>query len=136
MTECRTLLESAGFNVSFAFFFCKYDVENETEKKRRSFMTFRNFLGSTNETFFYLYVVNFASTFYEQLFGTKVLCAALLFLQSVYVILRRWNIGSKGTGKMLMKFRLGIDFTNFCVPSKNLLVHSVRLKFCHAMLPT
>ena len=44
-----------------------------------------------------------SSTFYKQLFHTKVFCAAFLYLQFVFIILSQNKIGKKAAHKMLVK---------------------------------
>jgi len=47
--------------------------------------------------------MSISSTFYSQLFGTKVLGAAFLYLQIFFEIFWCKNIGAKVACKMLMK---------------------------------
>ena len=55
--------------------------------------------------------VSISSTFYAQLFCTKVLCAAFLHLRFGFVIFCQKNISAKAARKMLMKLVTGIfDF--------------------------
>ena len=45
--------------------------------------------------------VSISSTFYEQLFRTKVLCTAILYLQFLFVFFGDWH--KKAARKMLVK---------------------------------
>jgi hypothetical protein len=47
--------------------------------------------------------VSISPIFYEQLFRTKVFCAAFMCLQFGFVIFRRKDFGAKGAHRMLVK---------------------------------
>jgi len=51
--------------------------------------------------------VSISPTFYEQLFCTKLLCAAFLYLQFGFIFFWQKNIGAKVARKMLVKLAIG-----------------------------
>jgi hypothetical protein len=52
--------------------------------------------------------VSVSPTFYEQLFSTKVFCAAFQHLQFGFVIFWKKNIGAKAPCKMLVELTTGL----------------------------
>jgi len=50
-------------------------------------------------------------TFYEQLFHTKVICAAFMCLQFGIIIFWQNEIGAKAAGIMLLKLTTGCRFS-------------------------
>jgi hypothetical protein len=51
--------------------------------------------------------VSISPIFYEQLFHTKVFCAAFMWLQFGFVIFWQKDFGTKATHKMLVKLTSG-----------------------------
>ncbi len=60
----------------------------------------------------YVDQVPISPIFYEQLFRTKVFCAAFMCLQFGFVIFGRKDFGAKAAHKMLVKLTLGCNFRN------------------------
>jgi len=60
--------------------------------------------------------VSISSTFYTQLFCTKVFCAAFLLLQFGYVTFWHKNIGAKAAHKILIKLTIALKY-NFLLPT-------------------
>jgi hypothetical protein len=56
--------------------------------------------------------VSISPIFYQQLFHTKVFCAAFMCLHIGFVIFWQKNFGAKAAHKMLVKLTPGGNFTN------------------------
>ncbi len=56
--------------------------------------------------------MSISSTFYEQFFQTKVICAVFFYLQFGFVISWQNNIGAKASHEMLVKLLLGAFVPN------------------------
>jgi hypothetical protein len=70
------------------------------------FKTIVTYLGTD-----FIMQVLISSTFYEQLFRTKVFCAAFLHLQfGIVIFFLQKHIGTKADCMMLMKLVKGLDF--------------------------
>ncbi len=63
--------------------------------------------------------VSISPIFYEQLFHTKVFCAAIMCLQFGFVIFWRKDFGAKAAHKMLLKLTPEAVYLVMCDPSMN-----------------
>jgi hypothetical protein len=59
--------------------------------------------------------VSISPIFYEQLFHTKVFCAAFMCLQFGFVIFWRKDFGAKAARKMLVKLTPGVSVKKLLV---------------------